>query len=216
MSEIVPTILTNDKNLYRKQYEDYSKFTKRIQVDICDGTFAPSQTIDVSNCWWQEGWAAMDLHMMVMNPSAHLPAILKIKPSLVIFHAESGENLLSVFATLKQARIKCGVALMKQTYPGRVAPYLQAADHCLIFAGTLGQQGGEADMMQIEKVPLIKAIAPNIEIGWDGGVDMTNVRALAHSDINILNVGSAIIKAEDPKKAFEDLSEEATQRGVLI
>ncbi|MBQ8996948.1 hypothetical protein IJ095_02940 [Candidatus Saccharibacteria bacterium] len=216
MSEIVPTILTNDKNLYRKQYEDYSKFTKRIQVDICDGTFAPSQTIDVSNCWWQEGWAAMDLHMMVMNPSAHLPAILKIKPSLVIFHAESSENLLSVFATLKQARIKCGVALMKQTYPGRVAPYLQAADHCLIFAGTLGQQGGEADMMQIEKVPLIKAIAPNIEIGWDGGANLKNVRALAHSGIDVINVGSAISRSPEPNKAYTELVADLDKVGVVI
>ena len=69
MTEIVPTILTNDKNLYHKQYEDYSKFAKRIQVDICDGIFAPARTIDLTNAWWQEGWAKMDLHMMVMNPS---------------------------------------------------------------------------------------------------------------------------------------------------
>ena len=73
MSEIVPTILTNDKNLYAKQYELYSKFSKRIQVDICDGMFGPTQTIDVSNVWRQDGWAAMDLHMMVMTPSQHLP-----------------------------------------------------------------------------------------------------------------------------------------------
>ena len=31
MSMIVPTILTNDKNLYMRQYEAYSKFAKRIQ-----------------------------------------------------------------------------------------------------------------------------------------------------------------------------------------
>ena len=51
MTEIVPTILTNAKNLYHKQYEDYSKFAKRIQVDICDGIFAPARTIDLTNAW---------------------------------------------------------------------------------------------------------------------------------------------------------------------
>ena len=84
MSMIVPTILTNDKNLYMRQYEAYSKFAKRIQVDISDGIFSPTLTMDESNAWRQQGWAALDLHMMVMNPSQHLPTILKLKPSLVI------------------------------------------------------------------------------------------------------------------------------------
>ncbi len=216
MSEIVPTVLTNDKNLYRKQYEDYSKFSKRIQVDICDGVFTPTRTIDPSNAWWQQGWAAMDLHMMVMNPSQYLPVLLKLKPSLVIFHAETNENLLSIFPQLQQANIKCGVALLKQTFPGRVAPYIQAADHCLIFAGALGQQGGEADMMQIEKVALVKAIKPSIEIGWDGGANMKTIRELAHSNIDVINVGSAISRSPEPNKAYTELVAEADKLGVVV
>ncbi|MBQ6321141.1 hypothetical protein IJI17_02910 [Candidatus Saccharibacteria bacterium] len=216
MTEIVPTILTNDKNLYRKQYEDYSKFAKRIQVDICDGIFAPARTIDLTNAWWQEGWAKMDLHMMVMNPSQFLPIILKIKPSLAIFHAETNENLLPIFQQLKQANIKCGVALLKQTYPGRIAPYLQAADHCLIFAGALGQQGGEANMLQIEKIPIIKAMIPNIEVGWDGGANLKNVRELAHSGVDVINVGSAISRAPDPHKAYTDLVADLDKVGVVL
>lgn len=216
MATIVPTITTNDKNLYMKQYEAYSKFAKRIQVDICDGIFAPIMLMDESNAWRQPDWAAMDLHMMVMNPSQHLATILKIKPDLCIFHAEANENLLPVFQTLKQAGIKTGVAILKQTYPGSIAPYIQAVDHVLIFAGKLGQQGGEADMLQTEKVSIIKSISSEVEIGWDGGGNMENVRALAHSGIDIINVGSAIATAPDPAKAFADLSAETEKTGVVI
>ncbi len=216
MAEIVPTILTNDKNLYMQQYEAYSKFTKRIQVDICDGVFSPTKSIDLSNVWWQQGWADMDLHLMVANPSALMPLILKIKPSLCIFHAETNENLLPIFQTLKQNNIKCGVALLKQTFPGRVQPYIEAADHVLIFAGSLGQQGGKADMLQTEKVKLIKNLNQTAEIGWDGGANMSNIRALAHSNIDVINVGSAIATSPEPNKAYTELMSEADKPGVVI
>ena len=216
MSMIVPTILTNDKNQYMRQYEAFSKFAKRIQVDISDGVFSPTLTMDVSNAWRQPDWAELDLHIMVMNPSQLLPVILKIKPSLCIFHAEASENLLPLFTTLKQAGIESGVAILKQTYPGKIAPYIQAVDHVLIFAGSLGQQGGQADMLQIEKVPIIKSIKSEVEIGWDGGANMQNTRALAHSGFDVINVGSAIATAPDPAKMFADLTAELDKTGVVI
>lgn len=216
MAIIVPTITTEDRNTYAKQYDAYSAFAKRIQVDICDGVFAPTLSMDEANAWRQPNWAEMDLHMMVMNPSQHLTAIIRAKPSLCIFHAETNENLIPVFQTLKQAGIKTGVAILKQTYPGKVAPYIEAADHCLIFAGRLGQQGGEADMIQIEKVSIIRSIKSEIEIGWDGGANMKNVRMLAHSNIDVINVGSAISTSQNPAETFKQLSAEIEKTGVVI
>lgn len=216
MAEIVPTILTTDQSAYRQLLEVYNKFSKRIQVDICDGVFTPTLTIDVSNVWWGQGYAKIDLHMMVMNPSSLLPIILKLKPNLCIFHAETNENLLPIFQQLKANGIKTGVAILKQTFPRKIAAYLQAADHALIFAGKLGSMGGEPDLLQIEKVPLIKSISPNIEIGWDGGANLENVRELAHSGIDVINVGSAIATAPDPAKAYAELAAESEKQGVRI
>ena len=144
-----------------------------------------------------------------------MPHILRLKPSLCIFHAEATEDLLPIFAQLKQAGIKAGVALLQRTYPNAVEHYIKAADHVLIFAGALGKNGGQADLLQVEKVKLIRAINPNAEIGWDGGINIENVRTLAHSDINVLNVGSAI-KTEDPKATWEELMKEREARGVRI
>lgn len=213
---IAPTLLTADPAEFAKLSQLYPTFAKRMQIDVIDGSFVPQTTILDSAITALPQEIPVDMHMMVAKPSEHIKHILRLKPNLCIFHAEATENLLSFFEQLKQAGIKVGVALLPRTYPGQVEPYIKAADHVMIFAGALGKNGGEADMVQIEKVKLIRAINPEIEIGWDGGVNMENVRALAHSDINILNVGSAISKAEDPKTAFEELSAEATQRGVLI
>ena len=212
---IVPTILASDKNTYRSQIERINVFTRRVQIDICDGIFTPTQTLDITNVWWPRGWEA-DLHLMVAKPSEHLDTILKLTPSLCIFHAEASENLLPIFELLKSHGIKTGVALLPSTFPGKVTQYIEACDHVLVFAGQLGMQGGTADMLQTEKIPLIRSLKPELEIGWDGGANLSNVRALAHSDLDVINVGSAISMAENPAEVFEQLVSEIDKNGVVL
>lgn len=215
MASIVPTILTSDQKAYQNQALSYARFSRRIQIDVMDGTFTGTATVPVTQIAFPQG-AEMDLHMMVLKPSEHLPRIIQLKPSLVIFHAEAGENLLPIFEQLKAQGIKCGVALLKTTFPGAVKPYIDTADHILLFAGALGKQGGTADLLQIEKVKIIRAMKPDIEIGWDGGANLSNVRALSHADIDVINVGSAIAQAQDPAAAYQQLVQEADQRGVRL
>ena len=212
---IVPTILTDNKQDYRSLVEKINVFTRRVQIDVTDGIFAPAQTLDVTNVWWPKNWQA-DLHLMAVKPSDHLDTILKLNPSLCIFHAEAKEDLLPSFEILKQAGIKTGVALMQSTFPGSVKQYIEAADHVLIFASKLGTQGSPADMMQMEKIPLIRNMKPEVEISWDGGANMANVRALAHADLDVINVGSAIVKSDNPAQAFQELVAEIDKNGVVL
>ena len=214
-TEIVPTVLTNDPEQYKMLIAKFQPFAKRIQVDIADGTFAPAVTIPVNNVWWPQGWA-VDLQMMVARPSEHMPILLQLKPSLVIFHAETGEDLLPLFDQLRGAGIKAGVALMKPTFPGSVRPFIEKADHVLVFAGEIGKQGSTADMLQTEKIQLIKDINPNVEVGWDGGANLRTVRAISRAGADIINVGSALTGAEDPSAMFEALTSDLDKRGVVL
>ena len=212
---IVPALLTADPVDYRTQIEKLNAFARRIQIDVCDGMFVQNQTLDLNNVWWPKTWQA-DLHLMVSNPSAYLDTILKLHPSLVILHAEADEDLLPLFAKLRENGIKPGLCFMRQTYPGRFRHYIDAVDHVLVFAGTLGQQGGRADLMQTEKIPLIRNMKPELEIGWDGGANLNNLRILAHSDLDIINVGSALSKAPDPTAMYQALVAEIDKNGVVI
>lgn len=212
---IVPSILTDNKQDYRAQVEKINVFTRRVQIDVTDGKFAPTQTLDVTNVWWPKNWQA-DLHLMVTNPSEHLDTVLKLNPSLCILHAEAGEDLLPTFQALKEAEIKVGVALMPSTFPGNVKQYIDEADHVLIFAGQLGMQGSPADLMQMEKIALVRNMKPEVEIGWDGGANMSNVRALAHADLDVINVGSVISLADNPAEVFQELVNEIDKNGVVL
>lgn len=213
---IVPTILTDNKQEYRAQAERINVFTRRVQIDVADGIFAPTETLDITNIWWPKNWET-DLHLMVSRPSESIDTVLKLNPSLCIMHAEVGEDLLPIFDILKNAGIKAGVALLPSTFPGNVKHYIDAADHVLVFAGQqLGVQGGPADLMQMEKIPLIRNMKPEVEIGWDGGANMSNIRALAHADLDVINVGSAISQSENPAQSFQELVAEIDKSGVVL
>lgn len=212
---IVPTILVNNKKDFRAQVEVINTFTRRAQIDITDGVFAPTETLDITNVWWPRGWET-DLHLMMARPSESLDTIFKLSPSLCILHAEASEDLLPIFDQLKAHEIRCGVALLPSTYPGNVKQYIEAADHVLIFAGQLGVQGSPADLLQMEKITLVRNIKPELEIGWDGGANLSNIRALAHADLDVINVGSALSQADNPADMFNQLVSEIDKSGVVL
>ncbi len=212
---IVPAILTGDSQTYMSQVEKVNSFTKRVQIDVTDDTFAPQKTLDIKSIWWPKDWT-VDLHLMTSTPSVYLDAILELKPSLCIIHAEASEDLSPVFQTIKDAGIKTGLALLPTTFPGYVKQYIETVDHVLIFAGQLGVQGGRADLMQTEKIPIVRSIKPELEIGWDGGVNLSNVRALAHADLDVINVGSAISQADNPAEIYQRLVSETDENGVVL
>lgn len=214
-SKIVPAILVKTREEYMEQMKLAMTFSKRVQIDVSDGIFTERPTVALKELT-NPGNMEIDLHLMVEKPSMYIEEILKFNPALCIFHAEARENLIPVMMKLKEAGIRTGVAIYKTTYPGDIKPYLEIADHVLIFAGELGKQGSEADMLQLEKETLVREINGVAEIGWDGGARFENVRAIAQAGIDVINVGSAIFRAEDPAGAFKLLTEEADEMGIRV
>ena len=116
---------------------------------------------------------------------------------------------------IRQAGIMAGLALLKPTVPRTVEELIKIADHVMIFSGELGRFGGTASLMQLEKIRLIKAINPNVEIGWDGGVAVDNAYSLVQGGVNVLNIGGVIQKSSDPRAIFSRLQQEINKTSVL-
>lgn len=215
MSVISPTILATDVEGYKYQVQRLQPFAERVQIDITDGVFATNRTVDLGQISWPENWK-VDLHLMVSKPSEYLDLVLKMKPNMVIFHAEVEENLVPIFEKIKsETLIKPAVALLRSTVPETVAPAIQTAEHVLIFSGNLGEMGGKASMMQLEKIRLVKKINPNVEIGWDGGANEKNVFALTQGGVDVVNVGSAISRAENPEAVYRAMASEVSRKGAI-
>ena len=214
MSVIAPAITVETPEAYKATVERLQGFAPRVPVDISDGEFAPSFLLGENNLYWPESWQ-VDVHAMVARPSEHLDRLIALKPSLIIFHAEITEDRAALVAKIKQAGIRAGVALLRTTVPSNIADVLKMVDHVMIFSGELGQYGGKASLMQIEKIRLVKAINPNVEIGWDGGVNLENAYTLTQGGVDVLNAGGAIANSDNPAGMYEALTKEINKRGVI-
>lgn len=204
MSIICPTVLAGEPHAYRDQLERAARLADRIQIDLMDGDFAPSRSINPVQVWWSDGLTA-DIHLMFRRPSEHIETLVSLRPSMVIIHAEAEGDLLALMKHLQRLGIKAGVALLKPTEAREATPLIEIADHVLIFSGDLGHFGGHADLSVLSKVADIQAIHPGVEIGWDGGANADNVAELAAGGIDVINVGGAIQRADDPQSAYDTL-----------
>lgn len=211
---MLPSLTLESEDEYKASIERYGAFTKRVHVDVSDGDFAPVFLVPPEKLWWPRDFV-VDIHAMVKHPSEYIDRLISLKPRLIVFHAETDENILPIIANLKRFGIKAGVALLKQTVPMTVSDIIKAVDHVLIFSGDLGHYGGVASMMQLEKIRLVKAINPKVEIGWDGGVSVENAFTLSQGGVNIFNIGSAIAKAENPAHVYATLVKEVNKQGVI-
>jgi ribulose-phosphate 3-epimerase len=214
MSVIAPAVLAESPDDYKAQVERIHPFAERVHIDITDGEFAPTFTVNAAQVWWPQEWI-IDIHAMVARPSDHLETLISLKPHMIIFHVEVSEDIVPVLQHIKKFGIKAGIALLRPTVPSTVEAAIKEADHVMIFSGELGKYGGTANLMQLEKIRLVKGINPNAEIGWDGGATPLNAFSIAQGGVDVLNVGGAIAKAEDPQSVYATLVSEINKHGII-
>lgn len=206
MAVICPAILAENPHTYRTQIERVTGLAKRIHVDLCDGDFAKTHTVTPQQLWWPDDVKA-DVHLMFKHPEKVLDKIINLRPNMIILHAEAEGDFFKIAKKLTRANIKVGLALLQLTRPEYIEKAINEVDHVLIFSGDLGSFGGRADLALLEKTKWLKSRRPDIELGWDGGINDQNAAQLAFGGIDILDVGGYIQRAQEPQTAYDKLIE---------
>jgi ribulose-phosphate 3-epimerase len=214
MAIIAPCITVETVDEFTRLSQSYTQFARRIHVDISDGEFAPTFLLSADQMRFPSE-IEVDIHAMVARPSEYVDQLIALRPHTIIFHVEVTEDLVPTIQKIKQAGIRAGVALLKRTVPKTRAEAIELAEHALVFSGELGKYGGVADMMQLEKVRLIRMIHPTIEVGWDGGASPENAFSLNQGGVDVINVGGALSKAADPKSVYDQMMSEINKHGVI-
>jgi ribulose-phosphate 3-epimerase len=202
MSIICPTITASDPKQFKTQTDELTKFAKRLHLDIADDWFAP-KLLSINQIKLPE--VQTDIHVMFEYPGRVIEKLIDLKPNLVIIHFESDANFNEIASMLKASNIKFGIAILQQTDAKVLKQFKDILDHVLIFSGNLGFFGGHVDMGLIHKIDFVKKLDSDIEIGWDGGINLSNAKILSNAGVDVLNVGGYIHKSKDPKSAFDTL-----------
>jgi ribulose-phosphate 3-epimerase len=204
MTDICPTVTAFDLHQYRTQLEMIEGFAKRVHIDLMDGDFTPTESPPIESIWLSDK-LINDVHLMYRRPEDHLQKIIELKPSLLVVHFEADLNYADFAHELRKAGIRSGLCVMPGSDIEAYLGALQNYDHSLIFSGSLGRHGGVVDPNQIHLIDKVKALYPEIEVGWDGGINDENAPTFIKAGYGVLNVGGFIHKAEDPSSAYAKL-----------
>ncbi len=204
MAQVCPTVTAYEIGEFQRQLAVLRPFAKRIHIDMMDGDFAPTispRLRDIS----LPPHLKTDIHLMYRRPMEALDDLIRLRPNMVIIHNEADVHHMHFAAELHKEGIKTGLALLQDTPVHYTEQILHSFDHVLIFSGNLGHHGGEANLALLDKVQEVHQIHPDAEIGWDGGINITNAAKLIEGGVDVLNVGGYVHRATNPKDAYATL-----------
>lgn len=204
MAIVTPTVTAFSMEEYNQQLRCITDFADRVHLDLMDGVFAPTTSPTLSDIWLPHN-VRVDLHIMYQKPMEQLANIIRLKPRLVIIQAEADVHHMHFASELHKEDISVGLAILQHTPVANIQQIMHSFDHILVFSGKLGFHGGETDLSLLSKVMDIRTEYPEVEIGWDGGINDTNAKQLTDAGVDVLNVGGYIQKSHHPKAAYEKI-----------
>ncbi len=205
MIEVIPTILTTDPEDLHTKIKQAEKFTKILQIDISDGKFVPTTTINFEDLQDVDTKLFLEIHLMVSEPDKYIAPFVDLGAGRIIFHIESVENPIKIVDKIQILGCEAGVALSPDTSLSRLSELDFKIDEVMLLSVTPGEQGQEFQEHVVSRVCEVRDMYPEIVIGVDGGINKKNISLVDKAGANIAVVGSAIFDSSDPEQAYKDI-----------
>ena len=179
-----------------------------IHVDIMDGHFVPNLTLGprLVEAIRRETRLPIDVHLMVENPRAFVPAFHEAGADWISIHVEATAHLHKDLGLIREFGRKAGVALNPATPIGTLGEVLREIDYVLIMSVDPGWGGQSFIPSCLEKIrklrDMIRAAGLAVPIEVDGGIKLDNVEDIVRAGMEIVVVGSAVYAAPDPAEAI--------------
>ncbi|BET30233.1 MAG: ribulose-phosphate 3-epimerase [Wolbachia endosymbiont of Ephestia elutella] len=218
--KIAPSILSAD---FAKLGEEVKRISDLnvdyIHIDVMDGNFVPNITIgpNVISAIRKYSNLPFDVHLMIKSPGNHIESFINAGADIITIHAEAEIHLERLVRKIKSYKdinhtkktIQVGVSIVPSTSPSVLEYIIHELDIVLIMTVNPGFGGQEFIHSQLSKISTVRKMIQNrnlkTQVSVDGGVNFSNAADIIKAGANILVAGSAIFKAEDMKKAVNDL-----------
>jgi ribulose-phosphate 3-epimerase len=184
-----------------------------LHVDVMDGHFVPNLTIGppVISAIAAVTRLPLDVHLMVEQPDALLPAFIEAGSAYLSVHVEACRHLHRTIQTIKDAGVRASVVLNPATPVHILEDILPEVDMVLLMSVNPGFGGQQFLPATLGKIRTLKH---NIEsrhlrvvIEVDGGVKPDNARHIREAGADILVAGTAIFGQPDYAQAIHALKE---------
>jgi ribulose-phosphate 3-epimerase len=180
-----------------------------------DGHFVPNITLGVPvvKALRKATSLPLDLHLMIENADRYLDPFADAGASWISVHVEALPHLQRSIAHLRGRGVQAGAAINPSTPLSALEEILPELDYVVVMSVNPGFGGQKFIAGSLDKVRRLRrqigerGLATRIEV--DGGVDATNVRALAEAGADILVAGQAVFGAGEAERDARRLLEAA-------
>ena len=213
---VAPSILAAD---FGRLAEEVQKAEKGgagvVHVDVMDGHFVPNLTVGppVVKSLRRATSLPLDCHLMIENADRYVDAFVDAGANWVSVHVEAMPHLQRTIAHLRARGVRPGVVLNPATPLATLDEILPEVDYVLVMSVNPGFGGQTFLPASLDKIRRLKRTLDErglrVDIEVDGGVDASNIRALAQAGAAIFVAGSAVFGQGDPEAGVRRLLEAA-------
>lgn len=194
-----------------------------VHVDVMDGHFVPNLTLGpmIVKAVRSATKLPLDVHLMIENADAFVPAFCEAGGDIITVHAETGYHLFRTMDLIKSLGKKAGLALNPATPLGHATGLMAVIDLLLIMTVNPGF-GGQGYISSMtgkirEAARMIEASGRAIDLEVDGGVKAENAAMVAEAGASILVMGTEIFLSKDYRAKIEEVrGKVASLSGVTI
>lgn len=178
-----------------------------VHCDIMDGHFVPniSYGIPVVKAVRPATKKVVDCHLMIEHPELYVGAFADAGADMITVHQEACTHLDRQVAQIHDLGCKAGVALNPATPVETLVDILHAVDMVLIMSVNPGFGGQKFIPRALDKVRRLRALAPDLLIQVDGGVNAETGAQLVAAGADVLVAGSYVFGAAEPREAIHSL-----------
>lgn len=178
-----------------------------VHCDIMDGHFVPniSYGIPIVKAVRPATKKVVDCHLMIEHPELYVEAFAAAGADMITVHQEACVHLDRQVAQIHDLGCKAGVALNPATPVETLVDILHAVDMVLIMSVNPGFGGQKFIPRALDKVRRLRALAPDLLIQVDGGVNAETGAKLVAAGADVLVAGSYVFGAKEPREAIHSL-----------
>lgn len=175
-----------------------------IHFDVMDNHYVPNLTLGPMVCKALREYgvtAPMDVHLMVEPVDDLIVQFADAGATFITFHPEATRHLDRSLQLIKDKGCKAGLVLNPASSLDQIKYVLDKLDMILLMSVNPGFGGQKFIPYVLDKLRetrnLIDSSGLPIRLEVDGGVGITNIRAVAEAGADTFVAGSAIFNAPD-------------------
>jgi ribulose-phosphate 3-epimerase len=210
--KIAPSILAADfARLAEEIQQVEAAGADLLHVDVMDGHFVPNMTIGppVIKAINTVTRLPLDVHLMVQEPDALLPAFIEAGSDNLTVHVEACRHLHRTIQIIKDAQLRASVVLNPATPLCMVHEILPELHMVLLMSVNPGFGGQSFIPSTLDKIRTLKQeiTARHLQVASevDGGIKPTNARMIREAGADILVAGTAIFGQPNYAQAIRAL-----------